>query len=211
MKEGTTEKLSLPPPAKSPPQPPKGWGETLKAHLDKYDMGEGWTRLSKKDDGPDVGKSYETRRRKSDEDQTAFSNDVDESDGGAAGPTQNRSPLSRELDPDADVTHLLDDYDTLADAQDQQEIANAVASITVPEDIEMTDAETTPGDGLNPELAQHGYDQHFARETSGVEPGSMSPVSQRDDEMLDDSGKAPGTGRPGSLENAGRKITGKKK
>ena len=48
---------------------------------------------------------------------------------------------------------------------------------------------------------QHGFDQDFARgrETG---PGSASPVTTRDDELLNDPvGKAPGKGRPGSKKS----------
>ena len=41
--------------ADNTPHPPMGRGAILKAHLDKMDMAEGWTRLPGKESGPDVG------------------------------------------------------------------------------------------------------------------------------------------------------------
>ena len=82
--------------------------------------------------------------------------DPDEREGGVAtGEDPGRSPLSRELDPQSEVTDLLNDYNDNFDAQHMEqdpEIAAAVASILEPEDIEMWDAEITPGTGFNPEL-----------------------------------------------------------
>ena len=106
------------------------------------------------------------------------------------------------------MTNLLD-YD---DAIDQDpEVVSAVASI-LPQDVEMRDEETAPGTDFNPELIQHGFDPHFGRGTAT--PGSASPVTPRDDELLDSPArktkKAPGEGRPGSCANSGQESTGQK-
>ena len=91
------------------------------------------------------------------------------------------------------------------------ETAAAVASILAPEDVEMKDAEAAPGAGFNPELMRLGFNQHFARGTAADEPGSTSPVTPRDDALLNDPvGRAPGDGRPGSSENSGQQITRQK-
>ena len=37
-----------------------GCGETIKLHLQKKAPGQDWTHIMPKDDGPDVGKHYET-------------------------------------------------------------------------------------------------------------------------------------------------------
>ena len=39
-----------------------GHGETIKLHLRKKAPGQDWTHVMPKDDGPDVGKCYETPR-----------------------------------------------------------------------------------------------------------------------------------------------------
>ena len=97
------------------------------------------------------------------------------------------------------------------DQEQDPEVAAAVASILVPKDVEMKDAEVAPGMAFNPELMRHGFDQHFAWGTAAAEPGSTSPVTSRDDALLNDPvGRAAGEGRPGSSENSGRKITGQK-
>ena len=44
--------------------PLMGRGAVLKARLEKMDMGEGWTRLSPKDRGPDVGRPYKPCRHR---------------------------------------------------------------------------------------------------------------------------------------------------
>ena len=75
----------------------------------------------------------------------------------------------------------------------------------------MRDIDTAPGTDFNPELVQHGFDQHFGRGTAIPKPGSASPVTPRDDELLNDPArKAPGEGRPGSCSNSGQKPTGQK-
>ena len=183
-------------PSETTPRKPKGRGAVLRAHVGKMDMGEGWTRHPGKPSGPDVGRPYEPRRRLTDADPTRL-------DSGAAntGDAPDLSPLTLELDPQSEVTKLLDDYD---DAIDQDpEVASAVASI-LPPDAEMRD-ETAPGTEFNPELIQHGFDPHFGR-------GTGSPVTPRDDELLDSPGKktkkAPGDGRPGSSPNSGQESAG---
>ena len=39
-----------------------GHGETIKLHLQKKAPGQDWTHVPPKDDGPDIGKHYETPR-----------------------------------------------------------------------------------------------------------------------------------------------------
>ena len=82
----------------------------------------------------------------------------------------NHSPLSLELDPEAEVTQLLD-YEDVADQDQDPELVSAVASILPPEDVEMQEERVTPGCGFNPELMQHGFDQDFApkqRDGTGI-------------------------------------------
>ena len=98
------------------------------------DMGEGWTRLPGKQSGPEVGRSYEPHRRLTDEDPIV----LDESGTEAMGGGPDHSPLTQELDPQSEVTKLLEDYDDTID-QDP-EVLTAVASIVQTEDVEMQDA-----------------------------------------------------------------------
>ena len=128
------------------------------------DMGKDWTRLPGKSSGPDEGQPYEPRRRRTDEDLTYL-----DSSTANTGNAPDRSPLTLELDPQSEVTKLLD-YD---DAIDQDpEVASAIAS-KLPQDVEMRDEETAPGTDFNPELVQHGFDPHFGRGTAT--PGSGIP------------------------------------
>ena len=132
----------------------------------------------------------------------------------ATGENPNHLPLSWELDPQSKVTNLLDDYDDTIDAQypgQDPDIAMAVASITPPNDVEMQDVCITPGQGFNPDLMRHGFDEHFARGAAEAGLGSTSPVTTRDDELLNNPvGRAPGKGRLGSSEKSGQKNTGQK-
>ena len=175
-----------------------GRGAVLKAYLDKNKY-EGWTRLPGKASGPDVGQPYEPRRRQTDEDPTVLDTPVE---GRVESMVMNpdRSPLSLELDPQSEVTKLLD-YDDAVDKDQDPEVASAVASILPPDDVEMQDEGVAPGCGFNPELMQHGFNQDFARGREAG-PRSASPVTTRDDELLNDPvGKAPGEGRPGSKKS----------
>ena len=194
-------------PAKSSPHPPMRRGAILKAHLnkDKMDMGEGWTRLSGKTSGPDVGRLYEPRRHQTDEDPTVLDAPTE---GRVESTVTNpgRSSLSLELDPQSEVTNLLD-YNDAIDQDQDPEIASAVAHIPPPDDVEMQDAGVVPGSCFNPELMQHGFDQDFARGRQ-TGPGLAYPVTTKDDELLSGPvGKAPGKGRPGS-EKSGQNPSG---
>ena len=100
-------------------------------------MGEGWTHLPGKQSRPDEGRRYEPRRRLTDEVPTLLADPNTASTGKAP----NHSPLTLELDPQSEVTNLLD-YDDVID-QDP-EILTAVANIPT-EDMEMQDVETAPG------------------------------------------------------------------
>ena len=58
---------------------------------------------------------------------------------------------------------------------------------------------------------KHGFDQHFGRGTATPKPGSASPVTTRDNELLNDPvGKAPDEGRLGSCSNSGQEPTRQK-
>ena len=168
-----------------------GRGETIKLHLRKKASGQDWTHVMPKDDGPDVGKCYETPRRQE-----------------SMGTSQaGRSPLTEELlAPGEHVTTVLDDQ------YEDPEIEQAVANIrphTDPVDIEMEDATS----GFEPEVSHSGYDVNLVWHSGDTALGSTSPVTAQENQLLDeDTGltRAPGTGRPGTEENPGRPITKKK-
>ena len=80
------------------------------------------------------------------------------------------------------------------------EIAQAVAHIPkadVCEDVEMQDVR--PPLEFEPEVIKAGYDVNLVR-SDQPEPGSSSPVTAREDRMLnveESQPRAPGNGRPG--------------
>ena len=118
------EKLGPKPTPSSKPTGVKNMGhrETIKLHLRKKAPGQDWTHVTPKDDGPDVGKHYETPRHQE-----------------SMGTSQaSQSPLTEELlAPGEHVTTVPDDqYEDL-------EIEQAVANIPPhmdPVDVEMEDA-----------------------------------------------------------------------
>ena len=68
--------------------------------------------------------------------------------------------------------------------------------------------------GFEPEVSRSGYDVNLIWHSSNTVPGSTSPVTAQENQLLDeDAGltRAPGTGRLGTEENPGRPITNKKK
>ena len=118
-----------------------------------------------------------------------------------------QSPLTEELlAPGEHVTTILNDQ------YEDQEIEQAIANIpphTDPGDIEMEDATS----GFEPKVSHSGYDVNLVRHSGNTTPGSTSPVTTQENQLLDkDAGltRAPGTGRPGTEENASRPITKKK-
>ena len=113
-----------------------------------------------------------------------------------------RSPLTNELlDPGEELLGELDyeDVEEINPGPDP-EIAQAVAHIPQADgcaDMEMQDIRPPPG--FEPEVVKAGYDINLV--CSGqAELGSSSPVTVREDRMLDveeSQPKAPGNGRPG--------------
>ena len=149
------------------------------------------THVPPKDDGPDIGKHYETARHQE-----------------STGTSQaGRSPLTEELLALGEhVTTILNDQ------YEDPEIEQAIANIplhTDPADIEMEDAPSS----FEPEVSRSGYDVNLIRHSGNTVPGSTSPVTAQENQLLDeDAGltRAPGTGRLGTEENPGRPITNKK-
>ena len=113
-----------------------------------------------------------------------------------------RSPLTNELlAPGEELLGELD-YEDVGEINPQPdpEIAQAIANIPqadVYADVEMRDIRPPPG--FEPEVAKAGYDVNLVR-LDQPEPGSSSPVTAGEDQMLDveeSQPKAPGNGRPG--------------
>ena len=60
--------------------------------------------------------------------------------------------------------------------------------------------------GFGPEVSPSGYDVNLIWHSSNTSPGSISPVTSQENQLLDkDAGltKAPGTGRQRTEENPG--------
>ena len=109
------------------------------------------------------------------------------------------SPLTEELLAlGEDVTIILDNqYDMQEDPEIVQEM----------EDVNVTT-------GFEPKVGHLGYDVNLMHHSDNTVPGSISPVTAQESQMLDEDStqtKAPGTGRQGTEENTGHPITNKKK
>ena len=163
--------------------------------------------MEPKDLGPDIRQRYEppqkagpvpqaeSHHRQTDED-TAFLSEEPQQQEDAG-----RSPLTAELFAlGENITNVLD-YD------EDPEVVAAIANIPRMDDVEMRDVNPPPG--FNPEVGRTGYDHNLVQALDEGAPGSNSPVTEREDRMLDEDtqSKALGTGRPGSNGNAGRPIT----
>ena len=170
----------------------------MKLHLKKSAQGPDWTHIELKDLGPDIGQHYEPPRH-SDSCQ-----DDEESN------PASHSPLTDELLPLGEkLTDVLDYKD---DLQQDAEIAQAVAHIPLHmDDVDIEMREVNPPLGFEPEFGCTGYDVNLVQPSDDVRLGSVSPVTLREDRMLDEDpqSRAPGTGRLGSDENPSRPITNK--
>ena len=162
-----------------------GHGETIKLYLRKKALGQDWTHVTPKDNGPDVGKCYETPRHQE----------------GTGTSQASRSPLTEELlAPGEHVTTVLDDQ------YEDPEIEQAVAHIpphTDLADVEMED-ETL---GFEPKVSHLGYDVNLVRHSGDTAPGLTSPVTAQENQLLDED---TGLTRPGTEEKPGQPITKKK-
>ena len=85
------------------------------------------------------------------------------------------------------------------------EIAQAVAHIPKADtfaDVEMQELHPPPG--FEPEVSRSGYDVNLVH-SNPMEPGSTSPVTARENEMLDGAiSRTPGAGWQGTNEDPGR-------
>ena len=118
-----------------------------------------------------------------------------------------RSPLTSELlAPDEELTEVLD-YEYVEENKTSMPdpgISQAVAHIPQANafaDVEMQ--ESCPPRGFEPEVSRSGYDVNLVR-SNPTEPGLTSPVTARENEMLDGAtSRTPGAGQPGTNEDPG--------
>ena len=119
-----------------------------------------------------------------------------------------RSPLTSELlAPDEELTEVLDyeDVEENDPGVPDQEIAQAVSHIPQADnftDVEMQ--ESHPPLSFEHEVSRSGYDVNLVR-SNPTEPGSTSPVTVRENEMLDGAtSRTPGASQPGTNEDPSR-------
>ena len=119
-----------------------------------------------------------------------------------------RSPLTSELLAlNEELTEVLD-YEDVEENDlgvPDLEIAQAVTHIPQADayaDVEMQ--ESHPPLGFEPEVSRSGYDVNLVC-SNPTEPGSTSPVTARENEMLDGvTSRTPGAGQLGTNEDPGR-------
>ena len=172
-----------------------GRGDALKLHLKRAARGEGWS-VEMRDLGPGMGHPFQTPQETSkpqESEQTV---------------QPGRSSLTSELlAPDEELTEVLDyeDVEENDPGVPDPEITQAVAHIPQADafaDVEMQESHPPPG--FEPEVSRSGYDVNLVR-SNPTELGSTSPVTARENEMLDGAtSRTPGAGRPGTNEDPGR-------
>ena len=182
------------PAPKSPGLKTMEYRESIKLHLKKTAMGEGWSHIPPKDKGPDISQRYELPRY---QDNTGVSQ---------AG----RLPLKDELlAPGEDVTTVLNYQDDTQ--EDPEKAVMNIPPCSDKADVEMQDVSTPLG--FEPKFSCTGYDVNLVQLSDDTALGSTSLVMAQENEMLDEDPaqtKAPGVGRLGSDRNPGHPITKKK-
>ena len=167
---------------------PLGRAGTLRLHLKKAE--KGWTQASQTSTGPGVGNPNRYPKEVSSQSKQGKLHQP------------SRSPLTNELlDPGEELLGELD-YEDMEEISPQPdpEIAQAVAHIPkadVSDDMEMQDVRPPPG--FEPKVVEARYDVNLVC-SDQPEPGASSPVTAREDQMLDveeNQPRAPGNGRPG--------------
>ena len=177
-----------------------GRGDTLKLHLKRTARGEGWS-VETRESGPNVGHPSLANQ------ETGKLQEGEQMD------QPGSSPLTSELlAPDEELTEVLDYMDVEENdvGMPDLEIAQAVAHIPQADafaDVEMQESHPSPG--FEPEVSRSGYDVNLVRsnpsEPNPTELGSTSPVTARENEMLDGAtSRTPGAGRPGTNEDPSR-------
>ena len=171
-----------------------GRGDALKLHLKRTARGEGWS-VEMRDSGPNIGHlslaNQETGKPQESEQMVR----------------PGRSPLTSELlAPDEELTEVLDyeDVEENDTSMPDPEIAQVVAHIPQADafaDVEMQESHPPPG--FEPEVSRSRYDVNLVR-PNPTELGSTSPVTARENEMLDGAtSRTPGAGQLGTNEDPG--------
>ena len=167
----------------------------MKLHLKRATQGEGWSHVKPKDLGPDVGRPYQTPKEAK---KTQESEQVAQP--GRSPLTSKLLALGEELIGDLDYK----DVEEADPGQPDPEIIQAVIHIPQADvwaDVEMQKSHSPPG--FEPEVSRSRYDVNLVR-TNPTELGSASPVTAREDKMLDGANsRTPGAGRPGTDKNSG--------
>ena len=177
-------------PKTAPPGLPNlGRGAVPKVRLRKDSPGLGWSHVTPKHTGPDVGCPYQTEKEEQSQEQEPTRPDC--------------SPLTSELlGPGEEVIWDLDYEDVVeADQGPDPEIVEAVSNIPQPTnwaDMEMQESRSPPG--FKPEVAKDGYDVNLVR-PNPTELTATSPVTAAENRILDT--KTPGAGRL-DTEDSGR-------
>ena len=180
--KGKAEEHGSKPKTTPPGLPNLGRGTVPKVCLRKDSPGLGWSHVTPKNTGPDVGCPYQTPKEEQVPEQEAARPD--------------HSPLTSELlSPGEEVIGDLDYEDVVeADQGPNPEIVEAVANIpqaTNWANVEMQESHSPPG--FEPEVAKDGYDVNLVR-PNPAEPTATSPVTAAENRILD--AKTPGAGRP---------------
>ena len=98
--------------------------------------------------------------------------------------------------------------------QEDPEIAQAVTHIPKPtDDVDIEMEEANPPPGFEPKFGCFGYNVNLVQPSDDTAPGAVSPVTVRENRMLDEEppqARAPRMGRLGSDEKPGCPITKRK-
>ena len=178
--QGKADEHGAKPETTPPGLPNLGRGTVPKVRLRKDNPGLGWSHVTPKGTGPDVGCPYQTTK----EDKAPEKEEV----------RSDRSPLTSELlGPGEEVIGDLDYEDMVeTDQGPDPEIVEAIANIPQPTnwaDIEMQESHLPLG--FKPEVAKDGYDVNLVR-PNPAEPTATSPVTAAENQILDT--KTPGAG-----------------
>ena len=171
-------------------------GDVLKLHLKKVTQGKGWTHVEPKDPGPDIGHPCQTPK------ETAqLQEDVGTIQPGRSLLTSELLAVGEELIGELDYEDVEE-----TDPGPDPEMAQAVAHIPKADawaDVEMQESKAPPG--FEPKVSRSGYDVNLVRSDPNG-PGSASPVTAGEDQMLDEEvqSKAPGASQLGNDENPDR-------
>ena len=171
---------------------PLGRAGTLRIHLKKAE--KGWTQANQSGTSPGVGNPNRYPKEVPSQSKQEKSNQP------------SHSPLTNKLlDPGEELLRELDYEDVEeTDPSPDPEIAQAIAHIPQADtcaDVEMQDVQPPPG--FEPKVIKARNNINLVR-SDQAEPGSSSPVTAGEDQMLDveeSQPRAPGNGWPGHNPN----------